>query len=186
MGSPRDQPLADIEAFVALYREHAEALLVFFARRTLDAEAAADLTGETFAQALASRHRFRDHGDGAAPWLYCIAQHQLSRFYRRGKAGANARERLGMPARAELSNDELQRIEELIDLSATASEVRRAMADLPGGPARRGGIAHRRLAAVRGDRRRARMQRAGRPPACQPRSPAARHHDPIRRELKGR
>jgi RNA polymerase sigma-70 factor, ECF subfamily len=133
MGSPRDQPLADIEAFVALYREHAEALLVFFARRTLDAEAAADLTGETFAQALASRHRFRDHGDGAAPWLYCIAQHQLSRFYRRGKAGANARERLGMPARAELSNDELQHIEELIDLSATASEVRRAMADLPGG-----------------------------------------------------
>jgi RNA polymerase sigma-70 factor, ECF subfamily len=133
MGSPRDQPLADIEAFVALYREHAEALLVFFARRTLDAEAAADLTGETFAQALASRHRFRDHGDGAAPWLYGIAQHQLSRFYRRGKAGANARERLGMPARAELSNDELQRIEELIDLSATASEVRRAMADLPGG-----------------------------------------------------
>jgi RNA polymerase sigma factor (sigma-70 family) len=131
MGSPRDQPLADIEAFVALYREHAEDLLVFFARRTLDAEAAADLTGETFAQALASRHRFRDHGDGAAPWLYGIAQHQLSHFYRRGKAGASARERLGMPARAELSNDDLQRIEELIDLATTASEVRRAMADLP-------------------------------------------------------
>ncbi len=131
MGSPRDQPLADVEAFVALYREHAEALLVFFARRTLDAEAAADLTGETFAQALASRHRFRDHGDGAAPWLYGIAQHQLSRFYRRGKAGASARARLGMPARAELSTDDLQRIEELIDLSTTASEVRRAMADLP-------------------------------------------------------
>jgi RNA polymerase sigma-70 factor, ECF subfamily len=131
MSSPRDQPLADIEAFVALYREHAEALLVYFARRTLDPEAAADLTGETFAQALASRHRFRDHGDGAAPWLYGIAQHQLSHFYRRGKAGASARGRLGMPARSELSNDDLQRIEELIDLSTTASEVRRAMADLP-------------------------------------------------------
>jgi DNA-directed RNA polymerase specialized sigma24 family protein len=97
MGSPRDQPLADIEAFVALYREHAEALLVFFARRTLDAEAAADLTGETFAQALASRHRFRDHGDGAAPWLYGIAQHQLSRFYRRGKAGAKRANDLACP-----------------------------------------------------------------------------------------
>ena len=51
MRSPDDPPLADVEAFVALYREHAEALLVFFARRTLDAEAAADLTAETFAQA---------------------------------------------------------------------------------------------------------------------------------------
>jgi RNA polymerase sigma factor (sigma-70 family) len=133
MRSSDEPPLADVEAFVALYREHAEALLVFFARRTLDAEAAADLTAETFAQALASRARFRDLGDGPAPWLYGIAQHQLSHYYRRGRAGATARERLGMPLRAELSNDDLQRIDELIDLDATAHEVRRAMADLPPG-----------------------------------------------------
>jgi len=131
MRSPDDPPLADVEAFVALYREHAEALLVFFARRTLDAEAAADLTAETFAQALASRARFRDLGGGPAPWLYGIAQHQLSHYYRRGRAGATARERLGMPVRAELSDDDLQRIDELIDLDSTAREVRRAMADLP-------------------------------------------------------
>jgi RNA polymerase sigma-70 factor (ECF subfamily) len=131
MGSPGDQPLADIETFVALYREHAQALLVFFARRTLDAEAAADLTAETFAQALAARHRFRDRGDGPAPWLYGIAQHELAHYYRRGKAGARARQRVGMPARAELSDDDLQRIEELIDLATTATEVRRALAALP-------------------------------------------------------
>ena len=133
MRSPGDPPLADVEVFVALYREHAESLLAYFARRTLDAEVAADLTAETFAQALASRHRFRDHGDGPAPWLYGIAQHQLSHYHRRGKAGASARARLGMPRRAELSSDDLLRIEELIDLDATAAQVRRAMADLPAG-----------------------------------------------------
>jgi RNA polymerase sigma-70 factor (ECF subfamily) len=127
-----DEPLlADVESFVALYREHAEALLVYFARRTLDAEAAADLAAETFAQALAARERFHDLGEGAGPWLYGIAQHQLSHYYRRGRASAKARERLGMPSRAELSSDDLQRIEELIDLDGVAREVRRAMADLP-------------------------------------------------------
>ena len=129
-----DEPeLADVEAFAALYREHAEGLLAFFARRTLDAEAAADLTAETFAQALASRRRFRDRGEGAGPWLYGIAQHQLAHYYRRGRASAKARRRVGMPVRTPLSNDDLQRIEELIDLTEVAGEVRRAMAELPAG-----------------------------------------------------
>jgi RNA polymerase sigma-70 factor (ECF subfamily) len=133
MASVDQSALADVESFVALYREHAEGLLAFFARRTLDGEAAADLTAETFAQALASRQRFRDHGEGAGPWLYAIASHQLAHYYRRGRgrASAKARERLGMPARAELSQEDLQRIEELIDLGAVAGEVRRAMAALP-------------------------------------------------------
>lgn len=123
--------LADVESFVALYREHSSAMLAFFARRTLDAEAAADLTAETFAQALASRERFRDHGVGPGPWLYAIARHQLSHYYRRGRVSAKERERLGMPSRAELSGDDLLRIEELIDLGGVADEVRRAMAELP-------------------------------------------------------
>ena len=36
-----------------------------------------------------------------------------------------------MPSRAELSGDDLLRIEELIDLGGVADEVRRAMAELP-------------------------------------------------------
>ena len=39
----RDDPAA----FVELYRRHAEDLLRYFARRTLDPEAAAELTAET-------------------------------------------------------------------------------------------------------------------------------------------
>jgi DNA-directed RNA polymerase specialized sigma24 family protein len=46
---------AEPVAFVELYRRHAEDLLRYFARRTLDPEAAAELTAETFAEAYASR-----------------------------------------------------------------------------------------------------------------------------------
>jgi RNA polymerase sigma-70 factor, ECF subfamily len=39
------------EAFGVVFERHAETLLGYFARRTLDPEAAAELTAETFAQA---------------------------------------------------------------------------------------------------------------------------------------
>ena len=45
-------PRAEPEAFAVFYRRHVEALLAYFARRTRDAELAADLTAETFAAAL--------------------------------------------------------------------------------------------------------------------------------------
>ena len=43
------------EAFAVFYRRHVGPLLAYFARRTRDAELAADLTAETFAAALARR-----------------------------------------------------------------------------------------------------------------------------------
>src|ERR1044072_7682853 len=75
---------AEPVAFVELYRRHAEELLRYFARRTLDPEAAAELTAETFAEAFASRRNYRDTGDEGVAWLYGIGRHQLSRFFRRG------------------------------------------------------------------------------------------------------
>src|SRR5689334_11687107 len=88
------------EAFAAFYRRHAADLLAYFARRTLDADVAAELTAETFAEAFASRARFRDQGEGGGPWLFGIGRHQLSRYFRRGAVDASARRRLGMPERS--------------------------------------------------------------------------------------
>jgi DNA-directed RNA polymerase specialized sigma24 family protein len=50
------------EAFGIFYDRHAENLLTYFARRTWDAQEAADLTAETFAAAFAARRRYRDTG----------------------------------------------------------------------------------------------------------------------------
>ena len=114
----------DPDAFGTFYERHAEDLLRFFARRTLDPDAAAELTAETFAEAFASRHRYRERGVGGGPWLYGIAKHKLSRFFRDGAVDARARRRLGLPDR-EISDADYERIEELIDFE----RVGRAIAD---------------------------------------------------------
>ena len=126
----QNAPLSDGEAFITLYREQAGAVVAFFARRTFDAETAADLTAETFVEAFASRDRFRDQGDGAASWLFGIAQHKLLRYYRSGRTESRARARLSMSLSVDLSERDYERIEELIDLDARSSELARAMARL--------------------------------------------------------
>ena len=117
------------EAFGVVFERHAETLLGYFARRTLDPEAAAELTAETFAQAFASRRRFRDHGLGAIGWLYGIARHQLGRFFRNGAVDARARRRLGMPER-EVSPEDYERIEEMIDFEQIGRQIGQAFSVL--------------------------------------------------------
>lgn len=134
-----DEPWSDVElivrswdepeAFGTVFERHAEELLGYFARRTLDPEAAAELVAETFAQAFASRRRFRDRGLGAAGWLYGIARHQLSRFFRTGAVDARARRRLGMPDR-EVSAEDYERIEELIDFEQIGRAIGQAFSVL--------------------------------------------------------
>ena len=118
------------EAFGLLFERHAEEMLAFFARRTLDAEAAAELVAETFAEAFSSRRRFRDQGRDGAAWLYGIGRNLLSRYFRSGAVDARARRRLGMPERT-VNDDDYDRIEELIDFERVGTEIRKAYADLP-------------------------------------------------------
>jgi RNA polymerase sigma factor (sigma-70 family) len=120
---------AEPVAFVELYRRHAEDLLRYFARRTLDPEAAAELTAETFAEAFASRRNYRDTGVNGVAWVYGIARHQLSRFYRTGSIEARARQNLGMPVR-DLPAEDYERIEELVDLAPIREALVEALATL--------------------------------------------------------
>lgn len=120
---------ADPATFVELYRRHAEDLLRYFARRTLDPEAAAELTAETFAEAFASRRNYRDTGVNGVAWVYGIARHQLSRFYRTGSIEARARESVGMPVR-DLPAEDYERIEELVDLAPIREALLEALATL--------------------------------------------------------
>jgi RNA polymerase sigma-70 factor (ECF subfamily) len=70
-------------SFAAFYERHERLVVAFHLRRVRDPEAAADLTAETFAQALASRERFVPDGPGsAARWLYGIAGNVLRRSFR--------------------------------------------------------------------------------------------------------
>ena len=120
------------EAFGVLFERHAETMLAFFARRTLDAESAAELVAETFAEAFASRGRFRDQGTDGAAWLYGIGRNLLSRYFRNGAVDARARRRLGMPERT-VGESDFERIEDLIDFAEQGDRIREAMAALPEG-----------------------------------------------------
>ena len=128
MDEPRTDEglLADPEAFAHFYRRHVRAMLAFFARRTRDAELAADLTAETFAAALDGVHRFDPARGPAVAWLYGIAHRQLADAQRRGRVEDRARRRLGM-SRIALTDAALERIDELAGEDVAVA----ALAELP-------------------------------------------------------
>ncbi|MGH2797119.1 MAG: RNA polymerase sigma factor [Thermoleophilaceae bacterium] len=108
----------DDVGFSRLYRAAAQDLVVFFARRTYDPEAAADLMAETFAKAYLGRRRFRGSTDQEArAWLFGIARRRFAMYVRRGKAERRALRRLGLE-RPPLAEGEYARIEELAGLDA--------------------------------------------------------------------
>jgi RNA polymerase sigma-70 factor (ECF subfamily) len=121
---------AEPEAFAVFYRRHVDSLLAYFARRTRDAELAADLTAETFAAALVGAHRHRpDQGPGVA-WLYGIARRKLSHAARRGVVEDRARRRLGM-APLTLTDEALERVEALATADASAQLLKEGLDALP-------------------------------------------------------
>lgn len=113
-----------------LYEAHASDLLRFFARRTLQAEVAVDLVAETFCQAFIDRAGFRGDGDGEAlGWLFGIARHQLSGYFRRGSVERRALARLGLQLPA-MSDLDYERIEDLAGLQSERAAVADALSDL--------------------------------------------------------
>jgi RNA polymerase sigma factor (sigma-70 family) len=121
---------AEPEAFAVFYRRHVHALLGYFARRTHDAELAADLTAETFAAALSGAHRHRPDKGPAIAWLYGIARRQLAHAARKGAVEDRARRRLGM-APIQLTDEALERVESLAAADASATVLREGLAALP-------------------------------------------------------
>ncbi len=113
------------EEFGRFYLRHEDAMLGYFLRRTRSAELAADLTAETFAQALQGRGSFDPSLGSARGWLFGIAKHVLSESLRRGRVQDATRRRLGLQ-RLELDDDALARIDELTGAQASA-----ALAELP-------------------------------------------------------
>lgn len=106
-------------------------MLIYFARRVMDAECALDLTAETFAQALECRSQFRGHtSEQEQGWLFAIARHQLAHFCYRGVVERDAVARLDIP-RPTLTIAEIERIEELAEVTQLAPRLMDAMQTLP-------------------------------------------------------
>ena len=96
---------------MALYRRESELVLVFCARRVLDAQVALDLTAETFAQAFKGRRGFRGTTEPEArAWLLTIARRQVARFLERASTDRRLVERVGVQV-PHLSVDEIEEVE---------------------------------------------------------------------------
>jgi RNA polymerase sigma-70 factor (ECF subfamily) len=118
--------------FATLYDRHARALVSFFQRRLYDPEAAVDLMAETFAAAFRDRASYRGEdacGDAAA-WLFGIARNLLHGYWRSGSVERRALARLGVQRRS-LTDEELERVEQLAGTAALREEIARALASLP-------------------------------------------------------
>ena len=120
----------DPDAFAAFYRRHAAPLTRFFLRRTGSAEIAADLTAETFAQALVAARRFDRRRGSAAAFLYGIAHREWATALERRRVADRARRRLRMP-RIELDDEAIERIVEGAGDAATAARLDALLAALP-------------------------------------------------------
>lgn len=82
-------------SFAEFYRRHERLVMAFHVRRVRNPDAAADLTAETFASALAARGRFRSRGEGSAlSWLFGIAANVLATSARRHAVEQRKCERL--------------------------------------------------------------------------------------------
>jgi RNA polymerase sigma factor (sigma-70 family) len=111
-----------------LYGSHSRPLLAYFARRTFDPRVASELMAETFAEAVADRRSFR--GESAEAWLYGIARHQLSGWYRRAAVERKALATLGLEP-PHLTDVEYERVEELAGLAGLRERVAALLAELP-------------------------------------------------------
>ena len=117
-------------AFADVYAAQVRGVLVYFARRTFDVEAARDLTAETFAQAFEHRRRYRGSSDEeAVGWLYGIARNQLGHYARRGVVARKSVQKLGIRV-PRVAEDDYERIVELAGLAELRARLAVAFDDL--------------------------------------------------------
>jgi RNA polymerase sigma-70 factor (ECF subfamily) len=120
------------EAFGEFYDRNHEAIIRYFMRKTACAHTSAELTAETFAQALAGIVRFDPTRGTGKGWLFGIAGHQFHQWLRRGTVDRKHCWRLGME-RPDVSQDDVERIERLADLGEIRPRLVAALDQLSDG-----------------------------------------------------
>jgi RNA polymerase sigma-70 factor (ECF subfamily) len=110
-------------AFGEFYRRHRGLMLGFVGRRVRGPEVAADLLAETFAAALVVvLDPCRELPGEPVAWLITIARNKLRDSCRRGRVERDARRRFALEPLA-LDDEDLRRIEDLIDTTDVASKL---------------------------------------------------------------
>ncbi|WP_167487339.1 RNA polymerase sigma factor [Nocardia terpenica] len=131
-GSPPDaeeRACGPVAEFERLYRAHFALVLSYFARRTTDPQAAADLTADTFLAAITSFGSFdAARGTGRA-WLLGIARNVYARHCENTTRHRDTLARLG--GRRPLDEDEASELLARIDAERSGRALMAELAALP-------------------------------------------------------
>jgi RNA polymerase sigma factor (sigma-70 family) len=128
--SPEGPNARRVGEFELLYRSELATVTAFFARRTRDPQLVADLTADTFVEAMRS---FVPHGPAHGserPWLLTIARRVYAKHCERAaRRRAAARRDL---ARQLLDADETEQLADRIDAERPGRELLESLAGLSG------------------------------------------------------
>ena len=123
--APPHRRLAEFEAF---YRANVAGITGFFARRCPEPQTVADLTSETFAQAIASLGSFDPRRGSARAWLFGIAHHLYARHCAQAANGTHLVAELS--GHRELDHDEIEELAGRIDDQRAGRELLARMSHL--------------------------------------------------------
>ena len=108
-----------------MYRAHIDAVTAYSARRSTDPQTVADLTADTFVEAITSYSSFDPRRGTARAWLFGIARRV---FAKHCESGARHRERtVRLAGRRDLAADH---VEELLDRFDAEREGRALVSEL--------------------------------------------------------
>jgi RNA polymerase sigma factor (sigma-70 family) len=119
----------DVAEFEAIYRANVAPITAFFARRCPDPQSVADLTSDTFVQAIGSLATFDPQRGTAPAWLFGIARNVYARHCQRTASGNQALANLA--SARELQDDEIDELAARIDDQHAGRELLTRLAKLP-------------------------------------------------------
>jgi RNA polymerase sigma-70 factor (ECF subfamily) len=127
-GRPAGSPHA-VAQFEELYRENVAGITAYFARRCGEPQAVADLTSETFVQAIASLQTFDPRRGSARAWLFGIARRVYARHCEETVSARRAFAEVA--GRRQLDDDMTEELAAKIDAEHRGRELLAAMRRLP-------------------------------------------------------
>jgi RNA polymerase sigma factor (sigma-70 family) len=117
-----------LDQFERLYRSQFDAITAYFARRSRDPQAVADLTADTFVEAMRSFGGYDPARGPLRAWLFAIARNVYAKHSERD---ARRREATALhAARRALDPDETEDLERRIDAAERGRALRTALAGL--------------------------------------------------------
>ncbi len=127
--NPGPRPESALAEFEQIYRDHADAVMAYFARRCNEPQVMADLTSETFVRAAGTFASFDPRKGSPRAWLFGIAAHVYARHCEQAANGRAAVTRLA--GHRALERDEIDELTGKIDAERAGRELIERCSQLP-------------------------------------------------------